>query len=148
MVKRVLQILALLVVVAPAAADPPALTPQRSGFMVLVHPSNPVSVVRRSYLVEIFLKKVTRWPTGELIRPADLSRSSPVRRRFCEEVLGRSLAAVRSYWQQQIFSGRDTPPPEFDSDAAAVSFVLSHPGAIAYIDSDVDLRGAKVVTVK
>lgn len=142
-------ILALLTVAVPAAAaEPPPDASSKLGFAVLVHPSNTTAALQRTQLAEIFLKKLTRWPGGEGIKPADLSRTSPVRRRFSESVLGRSLPAVRSYWQQQIFSGRDVPPPEFDSNDAAVSFVLSHPGAIAYIDPDADPRGAKVLTVK
>ena len=145
---RLIQIItALLVLAAGVAAETPV-APAERGFRVIVHPTNPISSVKRSFLSDVFLKKVTRWADGELIKPADLSRASPLRRRFSEEILGRSLLAVRSYWQQQIFSGRDLPPPELDSDAAAVSFVLKYPGAISYIDANTDPRGTKILTVK
>lgn len=149
MLKRCIPMLALVLAVSAVAAQAPT-SPAASGagYQVVVHPTNPVAFVQRSWLSDIFLKKVTRWPHGELIKPADLARSSPVRRRFAEVVLGRSLSAIRSYWQQQIFSGRELPPPEFDSDAAAISYVLRYPGAVAYVAEGADVRGAKVLIVK
>jgi hypothetical protein len=55
---------------------------------------------------------------------------------------------VRSYWQQLIFSGRDVPPPELDSDADVVKYVSKHAGAIGYVSGNGDLAGVKVVIVK
>ena len=69
------------------------------------------------------------------------SRIDPAR------VLRRSVAAVRSYWQQRIFSGRGVPPPELDDDAAVVRYVLKYPGAIGYVTEGTPLEGAKVVTI-
>ena len=140
--------LAVLLLLSAGVAAEPLEAPSPRAFRVIVHPTNPISSVQRSFVADVFLQKVTRWSNGELIKPADLSRASPIRRRFTEEVLGRSLLAVRSYWQQQIFSGRDFPPPELDSDAAAVSFVLKYPGAISYIAANTDPGGAKILTVK
>jgi ABC-type phosphate transport system substrate-binding protein len=127
-------------------ADAPA--PAASGFQVIVHPSNPMTVVDRRFLVDAFLKKVTRWPHEEVIWPADLDADSTVRRRFTEQVLKRSVAAVKNYWQQLVFSGRDVPPPELDTDWQVVRFVLKHPGAIGYISPGVSLEGTKVLSVR
>jgi ABC-type phosphate transport system substrate-binding protein len=116
-------------------------------YRIIVHPRNPVASVDRSFLVNVFLKKVTRWGHGEALRPVDLADSTP-RRKFSEEVLARSVLAVRSYWQQQIFSGRGVPPPELASDQAVVKFVLQSPGAIGYVSANADLAGAKVLQVR
>jgi hypothetical protein len=71
-----------------------------------------------------------------------------VRRRFCEEVLSRSVAAVKSYWQQLIFSGRAVPPPELDTDEEVVRYVAKYSGAIGYVSGASELSGVKVVAVK
>jgi len=55
---------------------------------------------------------------------------------------------VKSYWQQQIFSGRDVPPVEKSSDAQVVAFVKQNPGAIGYVAEGTDTAGTKVVTVQ
>jgi ABC-type phosphate transport system substrate-binding protein len=117
-------------------------------FQVVIHPQNPESALTREFLTEAFLKKTTRWPTGAQIRPVDLRFDSPVRYQFSERVLRRSVSAVRSYWQQRIFSGRGVPPPEVESDAAVVRYVKQHPGGVGYVSGRADTSELKVLTVR
>ena len=58
------------------------------------------------------------------------------------------MAAVKSYWQQMLFSGRDVAPPEMDSEDGVVSYVLRHPGSIGYVGSSANVGGAKVITLR
>lgn len=134
-----LPVLALAVLSATAAAQ------SRPQFRVIVHPSNPVTSVDQRFLADAFLKKVTRWGHDEAIRPVDLHADSPVRRHFSDDALKRSVAAVKNYWQQLVFSGRGIPPPEMDSDEQVVKFVLRNPGAIGYVSGTANVEGAKVV---
>src|SRR6187551_3405577 len=99
-----------------AAAEEPA-------FQVIVHPQLTADRLERGFVAAAFLKKVTRWENGESIHPVDLSSKSTTRSRFSEAVLKRSVTAVRNYWQQRIFSGQDVPPPEVQSELAAVQYV-------------------------
>jgi ABC-type phosphate transport system substrate-binding protein len=122
--------------------------PSSPGFVVIVHPSNPTTSVERRFLADLFFKKATRWPNDEVVRPVDYDPDSLVRRRFSEDVLKRSVAAVKSYWQQQLFSGRDVPPPELDSDEDIVKYVLKYPGAVGYVSGGATLNTVKVLTVK
>jgi hypothetical protein len=119
-------------------------------YRVIVHPRNELTSANHRFLAEAFLKKTTRWPSGETIRPVDLAADSSVRARFSEEVLDRSIGAVKSYWQQLIFAGRDVPPPELESDEAVVRYVLRNPGAIGYVSGSagLDMGGARVLVVK
>ena len=119
-------------------------------YLVIAHPHSATISVTRRFLAEAFLKKTTRWPDGEGIRPVDLAPDSPTRLRFTEDVLARSVGAVKSYWQQLIFAGRDLPPPELESDAAVIRYVLSNPGAVGYVSGDAgnSLTGVWVVTIK
>ena len=123
------------------AAPPPV-------FMMIVNPNNPVQRVDRKFVADAFLKKTSRWDDGDLIRPVDQTPDSPVRRRFSEEVVKRSVAAVRSYWQQVIFAGRDVPPPELGSDDDVVRYVLKYSGAIGYVSGSANANGAKVIAVE
>jgi ABC-type phosphate transport system substrate-binding protein len=117
-------------------------------FRVVVNPDNPSTALGRDFLSDAFLKRTTRWNDGETIRPVDQRPDSFVRRRFSDGVLQRSVAAVKSYWQQRIFSGRDLPPPELDSDDAVVSYVLKHRGAVGYVSGNAKLDRAKAVAVQ
>jgi ABC-type phosphate transport system substrate-binding protein len=139
----------LLVLAAPAAlfAEPRPMSTS-GGFRVIVNAANGNTSLERRFLSDVFLKKVTRWPNGDVIRPVDLATKSPVRRAFSDDVVGRGVEEVKSYWQQAIFSGRDIPPPELDTDDAVVSYVLKHPGAIGYVSTTANLNGAKIVTLR
>lgn len=128
--------------IGPGAQDA-ALANEPPEFRVIVHPQNPQHAADRGFLADAFLKKVTRWAHGEAIRPVDLHADNRTRRRFSEVVLKRSVGAVRSYWQQRIFSGRDVPPPELESDDSVIAFVAKYEGAIGYVSG-----GAKLVGVR
>ncbi len=136
--------LALFVLCATGFAD----TRPTPVYVIIVEPSNELTSVERKFLEETFLKKITRWPNSGTVHPADLAPNSPVRRKFTEEVLNRSVEAVQGYWQQRIFSGRDVPPPEFDTDHDVVDYVLKHAGAVGYVSATADLSGAKVLIVR
>jgi hypothetical protein len=128
--------------VGPARADEPR------PFRVIVHPSNALKAADRTFVANAFLKKVTRWSEGEVIRAVDLRADNPARRRFTEEVLKRSVGAVRSYWQQRIFSGRDVPPPELDSDEGVVAFVAKYPAAVGYVSGAAKLVGVRELAIR
>jgi hypothetical protein len=125
----------------PGASAPPA-------YRVIVNPGNPQDGLDRKFLADGFLKKAVEWPDGTAIAPADLPGDSPVRRRFSEEVLGRSVAAVKSYWQQLIFSGRAVPPPELDADEEVIKFVVKRRGGVGYVSMGADVTGVKVVGLR
>jgi ABC-type phosphate transport system substrate-binding protein len=116
-------------------------------YHMVVHPNNPVTTLERRFLEDAFLKKVKTWPGGEVIRPVDREPGSEVRQRFTEEVLRRPLSAVRAYWQQRIFSGRDLPPPELETDEQVAAYVRKHPGAVGYLSGKASVEGLKVLPV-
>ncbi len=122
--------------------------PSTPAYRVIVHPSNSASGVDRKFLMDAFLKKSTRWPNQELIRPVDLDAQTLARRTFSRAVLARSVSAVKSYWQQSIFSGRDVPPPELDTDEEVIKYVLKHGGAVGYVSGSANVSGVKILTVK
>jgi len=132
---------ALIAAAWAAAAQPP-------GFRVITNPSNAALSVERAFLADAFLKKTTRWPDDEPIYPVDQGPDSGVRQRFSEQVLRRSVFAVRSYWQQRIFAGRGLPPPELESDDAVLRYVRSRPGAVGYVSDRAELGGVKVLSVR
>jgi ABC-type phosphate transport system substrate-binding protein len=116
--------------------------PTSRGFLVIVHPSNQQTSITREQLMQAFFKRSTRWKTGEPIRPVDLRPDSPARYAFSDQVLKRSVASVRTYWQQRIFSGRELPPPELENDAEVLQFVQLSPGSIGYVSANTQLSAA------
>jgi hypothetical protein len=63
-------------------------------------------------------------------------------------VHGKSVTAIKTYWQQQVFSGRDVPPVERPGDAEVVAYVRENVNAIGYVSAGAPLaRGVKAVTI-
>jgi ABC-type phosphate transport system substrate-binding protein len=138
----------LLVGLAVCAGFVIASASERRDYKVIVHPENPVSELDRQFLSDAYLRKASDWSRGETIRPIDLAARFAVRDLFVRDVLRKSNAQLKNYWNQQIFSGKGVPPPEADSPAAVVSYVLANPGAVGYLPVDADAGGAKVVKVR
>jgi hypothetical protein len=116
-------------------------------FWIVVNRDTEVKSVSREFLANAFLRNVRDWDGGQRILPVDLLPSVSTREDFSRRILLRSVAAVRSYWQQRIFSGRGVPPPELESDAAVIRYVVGNRGAVGYVSKSAELGAARVVVV-
>lgn len=117
-------------------------------FKVVVNDANPVDGLDEDELSRIFLKKTTRWPNGSAVLPVDGSPDSAVRESFSRAVHDKEVPWIKSYWQRQIFSGRETPPPELASARDVLDYVSRTPGAIGYVDTGAPLgNGVKQLRI-
>ena len=116
-------------------------------FKVIVNNAVNVSSLSKKEVSDLFMKRAPKWSNGTPVVPVDQSDRSAVRDEFSKTIHGKPTAAVKSYWQQQIFSGRDVPPVEKASDAEVLAMVRSNPGAVGYVDAAADTGGVKVLTV-
>ena len=112
------------------------------GYVVVVNAAGP-SAMSKADLSNAFLKK-----SAKLV-PVDQAKGAAVRDAFSKAVLGRPASAVATYWQQQIFAGKDVPPLEKGDDAAVLAFVRSTPNAVGYVAAGSDLgSGVKALAVQ
>jgi ABC-type phosphate transport system substrate-binding protein len=133
---------AVLVLLASAARA------RAQDYVVVVNEANPVSTLTKDEVSKIFLKKTVKWPSGSSVAPVDQTTGTGAREAFSKAVHDRGAAAIESFWQQQIFAGKDVPPPEKASDADVIAFVRSNPAAIGYVASGAALgAGVKAVAV-
>ncbi len=116
-------------------------------YKVIVNLSNPISSMTKELASKLFLKKVSKWDNGHPVLPVDLTEASAVRERLSKELHGKSVAAIKGYWQQKIFSGRDIPPIEKTSDAEVLSYVRTNPDAIGYVSAGAAAENVKVVKI-
>jgi len=117
------------------------------GYKVIVNAQNPVDSMGRDEVSKLFLKKVGSWAHGVTALPVDQLGTAEVREKFSKDIHGKSVATVKNYWQQQIFSGRNAPPPEKASDDEVLSYVKSNTGAIGYVSGKADTGELKVLKV-
>jgi ABC-type phosphate transport system substrate-binding protein len=120
---------------------------QEPGYKIIVNSANTTSFLSAEDVSKIFLKKVSHWPAGGTAQPVDQPESSPTRKRFSQEIHGKSSSAVNAFWQQQIFSGRAVPPPEKGTDEEVVAYVKANPNAIGYVAAGVSAPEVKVLKV-
>lgn len=121
---------------------------QAQEVVVVVNDANPVSALTVDKASQMFLKKLTKWDYGVAVQPVDLDNGQ-TRERFSKKVHKRSSTAVRSYWQQQIFAGKNVPPSEKQTEADVLEYVRAHPGAIGYVSAKAELiPGVKAVSLK
>lgn len=141
--KPTIPLLVGLLSLSTAAVPSPA-----QDFAVVVNASNPVSTLSKDEVAKLFLKKTVSWKSGQSAAPVELPASAKVRESFAREVLNKSVAQVRSYWQQQIFSGRDVPPVEKPTEDDVLAYVRANPNAIGYVSRSTNIgRGVKIVSL-
>jgi ABC-type phosphate transport system substrate-binding protein len=135
-----------LLAVAPMVGRPAPAAAQE--FAVVVNSGNPVSSLTRQQVTDIFMRRLTDWPSGHgAIHPVDLPAVSPIRDAFSRAIHGRPGSAVASYWGQQLFSGRGVPPPQRPTERAVLEFVRGDALAIGYVSAGAVSPDVKVVRV-
>jgi len=134
----------LLLLLGSVCVSPAA---EGGGYKVIVNSGNGVTRLSKAELSKFFMKKEARWRDGTTVVPVDQKVDAAVRVAFSRAIHGKSARAVKSYWQQQIFSGRGVPPVEKGSDAAVLEYVRNNAGAIGYISELASAAGVTVLEV-
>ena len=140
MIQRAVCILVLALTAAAASA-------QEAGFKLVVNAANEVGSLSKEQVARYFLKKTTKWPSGQAAAPVDQVEGAPARQSLSRAILNRDVRAVKSFWEMQIFSGRGVPPPEVASDGEVLAFVRTEAGAIGYVSAETPVVGVKVLRV-
>ena len=121
---------------------------QAAGYKVIVNPANPATTLAKKDVSALFLKKKVKWDDGAAVTAVDQTDKAAVRESFTTSIHGKPVAAIKSYWQQQIFSGRDVPPVEKSSDAEVIAFVRNNRDAVGYVSEETPVSGVKVIDVQ
>lgn len=133
-------VLMFLLGVAPLTAQ--------SDYQVVVNSRNPESSIAKVELAKLFLKKTPTWSHGLKVAPVDQASSRAVRELFTRDVHGKSVSAIKAYWQKMIFSGRSTPPAELVSDNAVMTYVRNNYGGVGYVSVGASVgTGLKVLRI-
>jgi ABC-type phosphate transport system substrate-binding protein len=118
-------------------------------FKVIVQASNPNAELKKEEISQLFLKKVKKWKQNdETVLPVDLVENAPVREQFSEAVHRKKVSFIKAYWQKQIFSGREVPPVEKESDEEVLKYVEQNLGAIGYVSESAKIDDHKVKVIK
>jgi ABC-type phosphate transport system substrate-binding protein len=138
--KRAALIVLLVMITAAVvhAADAPTL-------VVVVNAHAGVDKLSKDEVVDIFLGRYRKLPTGKMALPVDVPESSAERARFYQLLVKKSQSEMSSYWARLVFSGQTSPPFQVPDAKTALELVESSPNAIAYIDRAAVTANVKVV---
>jgi ABC-type phosphate transport system substrate-binding protein len=116
-----------------------------SSLVVVVNLQSGVDKLSRDEVIDIFLGRYRKLPSGKTALPIDVAETNAARARFYELLVKKSSSEMSSYWARLVFSGQTSPPFQVPDTQAALELVLSSPNAIAYIDRSAVSASVKVV---
>ena len=113
---------------------------------VIAHPSVKASSISTADLRDVFLERKTSLG-GVPVTPV-LARRGVTHEVFVTEYLGKSDAALASYFRSLVFTGKASMPRSLDSDADVAAYVAKTKGAIGYVSVSASAPGTKTLDIE
>jgi ABC-type phosphate transport system substrate-binding protein len=114
---------------------------------VITNSSVGASSVSADELKGVFLATKTSLSDGSHVEPV-LEKGGAVHEEFVKEYLGKTDAALQTYYRSLVFTGKASMPKTLASDAEVVSYVAKTKGAIGYVGAGAGTAGVKTLEVK
>ena len=124
---------------AVAAAALLLTLPAMAEVVVVANPKAAEASMTKDQVAQFFLGKSTS------MTPIDQPESAPIRAEFYKKVTDKETSQVKALWSKLVFTGKDTPPKEYASNAEVKKAVAADPKAIGYIDKSAVDDTVKVI---
>ena len=109
--------------------------------VVVVNAASAITKLGQDDVVNIFLGRYRRLPTGETAVPIDQPESAALRAEFYRKLVNKEPNEISAYWSRLLFSGKTAPPLQAVTGNDVMVLLASQPGGIAYMDrTQVDKR--------
>jgi ABC-type phosphate transport system substrate-binding protein len=115
-------------------ASSPVLLCAEGDVVAIVSAKSEVTALTPAQVADIFLGRVSRFPSGGKAVALDLPEGSATRDNFYAQFASKSPAQVKAHWSKIIFTGRGQPPEALPDGPQALERVARDPSAIAYVD--------------
>ena len=116
-------------------------------FKVVANPSVGVAAVSADDLKNVFLATKTSLSDGSHVEPV-LEKGGPAHEAFVKTCLGKTEAALETYYRSLVFTGKGSMPKTVSGDADVVSYVAKTKGAIGYVSAAASTAGVKTLELK
>ena len=106
-----------------------------------------VIVSQKNPATRMFSEQASQFVLGKsaMFTPIDQAESSAIRADFYHKVADKDPAQVKAIWSKLVFTGKATPPKEYNSDAEVKKAVAADPKAIGYINKNSVDDSVKVI---
>jgi ABC-type phosphate transport system substrate-binding protein len=113
---------------------------------VIAHPDVTGDSISAEDLKDIFLQSKSSL-RGITVKPV-LEKGGATHDAFLKEYLGKTDAALQTYYRSLVFTGKAAMPKALGSDAEVIAYVARTKGAIGYVSSATATEGVKTLAVK
>jgi len=114
---------------------------------VIANPSVTASAISADDLKGVFLVTKTSLSDGSHVEPV-LLKGGAVHSAFLKEYIGKTDAALETYYRGLVFTGKASMPKMVASDSDVAAYVAKTKGAIGYVSAGASTAGAKALEVK
>lgn len=114
---------------------------------VIANPNVAADTISADELKDVFLQARSSLSDGTPVRPV-LEKGGPTHEAFLREYLGKTDAALQTFYRSQVFTGKASMPKMVVSEAEVVAYVAKTKGAIGYVSSKASTAGVKTLAVR
>jgi ABC-type phosphate transport system substrate-binding protein len=114
---------------------------------IIANSSVGASAVSADELKGVFLATKTSLSDGSHAEPV-LEKGGAAHEAFLKEYIGKTDAALETYYRSLVFTGKGSMPKMLASDAEVVAYVARTKGAIGYVGAGTATAGVKTLEVK
>lgn len=114
---------------------------------LIANPSVKASGVSLDEVKGIFLATKTELVDGSHVEPV-LLKAGSVHSAFVKDYLGKTEAALETYYRSLVFTGKGLMPKSFSSEAEVAAYVAKTKGAIGYVSAGAGGPGVKILEVR
>lgn len=133
--------------VAAMACLAAAISAMGADTKVIANESVTAPSVSADDLKGVFLATKTSLSDGSHVEPV-LQKGGAAHESFLKEHLGKTDAALLTYYRSLVFTGKASMPKTVASDAEVVAYVAKTKGAIGYVSAGAASAGTKTIDVK
>lgn len=126
-------------------AATPVIAAAADDIVVIVNQKTAVNKLSREEVIDIFLGRNRRLPSGVTALPLDLPGTSLEREQFYSRLTSKSVSEINAYWARLIFSGRASPPSLAHSQEEAMQMVADNRSAVGYVARSKVIPSVKII---
>jgi hypothetical protein len=120
---------------------------QAGEIKIIANPSVGASGISSDDLKRVFLITKSSLSDGSHVEPV-LEKGGAAHEAFLKEYLGKTDAALSTYYRSLVFTGKGAIPKTLASDAEVVAYVAKTKGAVGYVAASTPVAGVKELEVK
>ncbi len=110
--------------------------------VVIVNPESGVEQLDRTDVINIYMGRFQKLPSGISAFPVDVAGDKSV---FYQQLVKKTLPEIQSYWARLIFSGRASPPRQAQDSEEVLDIISNNKGAVGYLDRSLVDERVRVV---